>query len=202
MVGRSDDETISNFTRLITDDTKCVICTAASNVTGRIMPLREIGEICKRKGVCFIVDAAQAAGSVPISLDHGINFICCAGHKGLYGPTGTGLLISDGKYLPDTVIEGGTGATSLELDQTPDMPERLESGTLNTVGICIFAIGQMTYHEDLTSLSDVLLGQGGKAAPGYDVMPRSIINFSSIVGLVLASGAKREGCLSDAVLSD
>ena len=60
----------------------------------------------------------------------------------------------------------------------------------------------MTYHEDLTSLSDVLLGQGGKAAPGYDVMPRSIINFSSIVGLVLASGAKREGCLSDAVLSD
>ena len=74
--------------------------------------------------------------------------------------------------------------------------------SLNTVGIGIFAIGQMTYHEDLTSLSDVLLGQGGKASPGYDVMPRGIINFSSIMRLVLASGAKREGCLSDAVLTD
>lgn len=179
MVGRSDDETISNFTRLITDDTKCVICTAASNVTGRIMPLREIGEICKRKGVCFIVDAAQAAGSVPISLDHGINFICCAGHKGLYGPTGTGLLISDGKYLPDTVIEGGTGATSLELDQTPDMPERLESGTLNTVGICgllagikfIKRIGISRIYDHERLLCNILL-DGLKTVDGAKVYRR------------------------------
>ena len=74
-------------------------------------------------------------GLLDISLDDGINFICTSGHKSLYGPTGTGLLITDGEYALSTIIEGGTGATSSELAQTPFLPERLESGTINTVGI-------------------------------------------------------------------
>ena len=65
----------------------------------------------------------------------GFNFLCAAGHKALYGPTGTGLLISDGEYSLSTIIEGGTGATSALLEQTPFLPEKLESGTINTVGI-------------------------------------------------------------------
>lgn len=134
-VGRSDDETISNFSKLITNSTKCVVCMAASNLTGRLMPIKKIGEICHQRGVCFIVDAAQTAGILPIKLSDGINFICMPGHKGLYGPSGTGMLISDGKYTPSTIIEGGTGTSSSDLSQTGFMPELLESGTVNTIGV-------------------------------------------------------------------
>lgn len=140
-VGRSDEETLNNFSRLITSSTRCVVCTAASNVTGRMMPIVEIGKICRKRGVCFIVDGAQIGGICPIKLSDGINFICLPGHKGLYGAPGTGLLISDGKYTPATIIEGGTGATSAELTQTGFMPELLESGTVNTVGIASLRAG-------------------------------------------------------------
>ncbi|MBE6836978.1 MAG: aminotransferase class V-fold PLP-dependent enzyme [Ruminococcus sp.] len=130
-----DKSTIKEFEKLIRPDTKCICCTVASNVTGQILPYREIGRICREKGICFIGDCAQGAGVLPITLDEGFNFICTAGHKGLYGPTGTGLLISDGKFTLKTIIEGGTGATSGELTQTEFLPERLESGTINVCGI-------------------------------------------------------------------
>lgn len=134
-VGRTDEETLKNLKELMHGDLKCVVFTAASNVTGRLMPIAQIADMCREKGVCFIVDGAQACGAAPLSLRDGMNFICVPGHKGLYGPTGTGLLISDGKYGLQTVIEGGTGATSAELEQTGFMPELLESGTVNVVGI-------------------------------------------------------------------
>lgn len=146
MIGKSDDETIKNFRELIRGDIRCVVCTAASNVTGRAMPIREIASMCRDHGVCFIVDGAQACGILPISLKDGMNFLCTAGHKGLYGPTGTGILISDGQYALQTIIEGGTGATSGELEQTGFMPEHLESGTVNTVGIVGLGAG-MKYIE-------------------------------------------------------
>jgi len=131
----NDDETVANFEKLINPRTKCICCTIASNVTGRILPYREIAKLCKKHGICFIADAAQGCGLLDLKLHDGFNFICTAGHKSLYGPTGTGLLITDGKYHLSTIIEGGTGATSTELEQTPFLPERLESGTINTVGI-------------------------------------------------------------------
>ena len=147
-IGKSDEDTIKNFRGLIRSDVKCVICTAASNVTGRANPISEIAKMCRENGVCFIVDGAQACGILPIGLKDGMNFLCTAGHKGLYGPTGTGLLISDGKYALKTIIEGGTGATSGELEQTGFMPERLESGTVNTVGIAGLGAG-LKYLEQL-----------------------------------------------------
>ena len=134
-ISDDDDETISNFEKLITSKTKCICCTIASNVTGRILPYQKIGELCKKYGLCFIADGAQACGILDLSMSDGFNFLCTAGHKSLYGPTGTGLLISDGKYSLSTIIEGGTGTTSDELNQPTFMPERLESGTINTVGI-------------------------------------------------------------------
>ena len=103
--------------------------------TGRLMPYRELAALCKAHGICFIADGAQACGLLELSLSDGFNFLCTAGHKALYGPTGTGLLISDGEYSLSTIIEGGTGATSALLEQTPFLPEKLESGTINTVGI-------------------------------------------------------------------
>lgn len=134
-VCENDSETLRNFEKLIRSDTKCICCTIASNVTGQILPYKLIAELCKKRDICFIVDAAQGAGILPLKLSDGFNFLCTSGHKGLYGPTGTGLLISDGKYPISTIIEGGTGATSSELIQTDFLPEQLESGTINTVGI-------------------------------------------------------------------
>lgn len=152
-VGRSDEETLRNFSRLITSSTRCVVCTAASNVTGRLMPIKEIAQICRKRGVCFIVDGAQTGGILPLKLSDGMNFICLPGHKGLYGAPGTGLIISDGKYTPATIIEGGTGATSAELAQTGFMPELLESGTLNTVGISSLRAGmRFVMHTGLDSI--------------------------------------------------
>ena len=131
----NDEETAANFEKLITQNTKCICCTIASNVTGQILPYKKIAEICKKHNICFIADGAQACGILDLSMNDGFNFLCTAGHKSLYGPTGTGLLISDGKYSLSTIIEGGTGVTSAELAQSPMLPEKLESGTINTVGI-------------------------------------------------------------------
>jgi len=131
----SPEKTAEEFSRLITPETRCVCCIIASNVTGRILPYKEIAEVCRRKNVCFIADGAQACGALDVKLSDGINFLCTSGHKALYGPPGTGLLISDGRYSLSTIIEGGTGATSSELVQTPFMPEKLESGSINTAGI-------------------------------------------------------------------
>ncbi len=130
-----DDKTIENFKSLIKEDTKCIICTAGSNVTGQITPYKRLAKLCNERGIAFICDCAQASGVIDITLDDGIDFICTSGHKGLYGPAGTGLLITNGKFPLSTIIEGGTGATSAELEQTPFLPERLESGTVNTPGI-------------------------------------------------------------------
>ena len=134
-IDADDNITIENFKKLIRADTKVIVCTVASNVTGQIVPYKKIAELCRQYGLCYIADAAQASGIIDIKLSDGFNFICTAGHKGLYGPTGTGLLVTDGTYPLATIIEGGNGATSSELEQTAFLPERLESGTLNTVGI-------------------------------------------------------------------
>lgn len=134
-VCESDDETLEGLKKLIRKNTKAVVCTVASNVTGRVLPISQVAGLCKEKGLVLICDAAQAAGIMPLKVGSGVNFLCMPGHKGLYGPSGTGFLISDGEYELSTIIEGGTGTTSTETEQTPFMPEKLESGTLNTVGI-------------------------------------------------------------------
>lgn len=136
-----DEMTAAAFERLITRKTRAVVCTLAGNVTGKILPVRKIGEICRRRNICFIVDAAQGAGVLPLKLSDGINIICAAGHKGLYGPMGTGLMITDGKYRLSTITEGGTGSASKELAQPEFMPDRFESGTINTAGAISLGAG-------------------------------------------------------------
>lgn len=129
------EATARSFSRLIREDTRLVVCTHASNVTGLLLPIKEIGAICAQKGVPFAVDAAQTAGIVDINMrDMKIDYLCIAPHKGLYAPMGTGILISLGD-IPETVIEGGTGTLSAELTQPTDLPERFESGTVNVPGI-------------------------------------------------------------------
>lgn len=133
-IGKNDDETIENFKKLIRPDTKAIVCTIAGNVTGQIMPYKAIGELCNRKNICFIADGAQACGILDIKMSDGINILCTSGHKGLYGPTGTGILISDCKFIIDPLMQGGTGSSAFNLKHPDYLPDSLESGTPNTVG--------------------------------------------------------------------
>ena len=133
------EDAVAHLNALVTPKTKMIFCTHASNVCGKIVDIEKIGAFCKRKGILFGVDAAQSAGVLPIDMNKmGIDFLCIAPHKGLFAPMGTGILIAE-KPLPKTIVEGGTGTASLSLTQPEDMPERLESGTINLPGI--FGIG-------------------------------------------------------------
>ncbi len=136
-----DRLTLANAERAIRPETVAMICTAASNVTGRRPPIRELAQLCRERNICFIVDAAQGAGVLPLELSDGINILCCAGHKGLYGPMGTGLLLTDCRYHLDTIIEGGTGSLSESLKQPDFLPDRLESGTIATPSVVTLGAG-------------------------------------------------------------
>ena len=130
-VEADDNETVNNFEKAIKANTKMIFCTAASNVTGRMLPLEKIGNLCKKHSILFGVDAAQGAGVIPIDMQGmNIDFLCIAPHKGLYAPMGIGALIAQ-KPLKRTIIEGGTGTDSLNFSQPDVMPEMLESGTVN-----------------------------------------------------------------------
>lgn len=135
------EQTVLSAARAIQPETVALICTAAGNVTGQRLPLPELAALCRRKRICFIVDAAQGAGLLPIDLKDGINIICTAGHKGLYGPMGTGLLLTDGKYPLRPLMEGGTGSASESLEQPDFLPDRFESGTINTPGAIALGAG-------------------------------------------------------------
>lgn len=127
------ERTLDGFRRLFCARTRLCVCTMGSNVFGIMPPVRELGELCKRKGVLFCVDAAQSAGLLPF--DFSWDFACMAGHKGLYGPAGTGLLAVRSEQIPTPVLEGGTGSLSSSTHMPDFLPDALESGTLNTVGI-------------------------------------------------------------------
>ena len=131
-----DDEiTVNNFKKLIKPNTKMIICTGASNVIGKLLPIEKIGKLCRENNILFTVDAAQIAGVIPIDMKRmNIDYLCIAAHKGLYAPMGTGILIAE-KPVNNTIIEGGTGTNSLEITQPDFLPERLESGTVNVAGI-------------------------------------------------------------------
>lgn len=134
--------TVQSFEHLIRRDTKAIVCTHASNVTGMVMPIRELGELCRKKGIYLIVDAAQTAGVLPIDMEAmGIHILCTAGHKGLYGTTGTGLLIFAPGVEMKPLLYGGTGSASSDPEQPVFLPDRFESGTVNSVGILSVGAG-------------------------------------------------------------
>lgn len=123
--------------RAITPQTRCVIVTHVSNVFGFVLPLAEIDALCRKKGLPLVVDASQSAGLLPLdarALSAAV-FLCMPGHKGLYGPQGTGLLLCCKDTKLYSLMEGGTGSLSLETRQPDFLPDALESGTLNVPGI-------------------------------------------------------------------
>ncbi len=118
------------------ENTKAIVCTHASNLTGNLTEIRRIGEFCRKRGICFIVDAAQTAGIFPIDmvLDN-IDILCFSGHKGLMGPQGTGgICVRRGIDLRP-LLTGGSGYKTFSKTQPSEMPSVLEAGTLNGHGI-------------------------------------------------------------------
>ena len=126
----------ADFENRIRDETKAIVCTHASNLTGNLIDVARVGEIAKRNGLIFIADASQTAGSIPIDMDDmKIDILCFTGHKGLMGPQGTGgLCIREGMDIRPFKV-GGSGVQSYRKSQPEQLPARLEAGTLNSHGI-------------------------------------------------------------------
>lgn len=119
-----------------TGNTKLIVMTAASNVTGTKMPVEEVGRIAVRNGMLFMVDGAQGAGHMDLDVrKNHIDILAAPGHKGLLGPQGTGFLYVRSGIDVDTLTEGGTGNRSCEEKQPRDFPEGYEAGTVNAPGI-------------------------------------------------------------------
>ena len=117
-------------------NTKLLIATHASNVTGTVNDLASLGRLAKEHKIVFMVDAAQTAGNIPINVERmQIDLLAFPGHKGLLGPQGTGGLYVRAGITLDTLKEGGTGSLSESPEQPDFLPDRYESGTVNTPGI-------------------------------------------------------------------
>ena len=132
----SKEETIQAFERALHSDTKAVICTHVSNVFGAVQPVEEIARLCRDRNIPFIIDASQSAGMLPLHFDEwGAAFAAMPGHKGLYGPQGTGVLLCGKGVETKPLLYGGTGSFSRDKTMPEELPDRLEAGTLNVPGI-------------------------------------------------------------------
>ncbi|MFC2475975.1 MAG: aminotransferase class V-fold PLP-dependent enzyme [Catonella sp.] len=149
------------FESLMKPNTKAIISTAGSNLTGNLVDIRWVGEIAKKHGLIFVVDASQVAGVFPIDVKElNIDILCFTGHKGLLGPQGTGgLYVRDGVEVKP-YLSGGTGVQTYNEHQPAEMPTRLEAGTLNGHGLAgldaaidyINEFGMQTIHDKEMSL--------------------------------------------------
>ena len=130
----SPPETVSAFERALALRPDAAVCTHVSNVFGDILPIERIAQLCRRADVPLIIDASQSAGALPLDFSAlRPAFVAMPGHKGLYGPQGTGLLLCGRDVLP--LLEGGTGSASLRQEMPDFLPDRLEAGTHNVPGI-------------------------------------------------------------------
>lgn len=125
-----------DFKRSIKPNTKAIVCTHASNLTGNVLDIERIGHIAKAHNLLFIVDASQSAGCIEINMENmNIDILCFTGHKGLLGPQGTGGLCIHESVEIRPFKRGGSGIHSYEKGQPQAYPARLEAGTLNSHGI-------------------------------------------------------------------
>jgi len=125
-----------DFETAFKPNTRMVCLVHASNVTGNLAPVAEVGALSAKKGIAFLVDAAQTAGVVPMDMGSmNIDFLAFTGHKGLMGPPGTGGLAVSPKWNLDSFIEGGTGSNSDKEEQPQQWPDKFESGTMNYWGL-------------------------------------------------------------------
>lgn len=133
-------DTLEQWELALKKGPKAAVFTHVSNVFGYILPVEEMGKLCRQYGVPFILDAAQSAGSIPIDLKSlGADFIAMPGHKGLLGPQGTGLLLC--ARDPEPLLYGGTGGNSLSHEMPLELPDRAEAGTANVPAVAGLTAG-------------------------------------------------------------
>ena len=136
------EQTLCCIEKAFRRNTRAVICTHASNVCPKILPVREIAALCRARDVYFIIDASQSAGLYELSLSDGASVICAPGHKGLYGPQGSGFCVfaddfDFSRFSP--LLFGGNGLNSAKAEMGNSPPESFEAGTLsvpNIAGLC------------------------------------------------------------------
>ena len=120
----------------IRKNTKAIVCTHGSNLTGNLVDIKQVGEIAKKHGVLLIVDASQTAGVFPIDVQEmNIDILCFTGHKGLLGPQGTGGMYVREGLAVRPLLSGGSGVQTYEREHPKQMPTALEAGTLNVHGL-------------------------------------------------------------------
>ena len=134
------DDTLEEFRAAIGPETKAVVCTHVSNVFGYVLPIEKIAALCFERGVPLVVDCSQSAGILSVSLRklHAA-FLCMPGHKSLYGPQGTGVLVCGHALRP--LLAGGTGSLSKSASMPEFTPDAGEAGTHNVPGICALCEG-------------------------------------------------------------
>lgn len=167
--------TLEAFRRELDRGADLAVCTHVSNVFGFILPVEEIAALCREKGVALIVDASQSAGCLPLDFEAlGAAFVAMPGHKGLYGPQGTGLLLCG--MDPKPLLAGGTGSESRLQTMPAFLPDRLEAGTHNMPGLAGLLEGLRFVRrrgvENIAAQESLLirhLGEGMERIPGARV---------------------------------
>ena len=171
---------------LIRPETKAIIMTHASNVCGTVVPIKEIGALCKKYNVFFVVDSAQSAGTIDVNMQEcNIDFLAFTGHKGLLGPQGIGgFLISDKLNAQmDSFIAGGTGSISDSYEMPEHLPDKYESGTMNLPGIIglhaalkyIQEVSLETIHAKKMELAEYFISKI-KDMPGVRIAGKQDVN--------------------------
>ncbi|MEY8739122.1 aminotransferase class V-fold PLP-dependent enzyme [Paenibacillus tundrae] len=128
--------------KMFRPNTRMVVCTHSSNLLGSILPVGEISQMCRKRQIPLLVDAAQSAGVMPVDVKRiGIDMLAFPGHKGLLGPQGTGGLYIAPELDVQPLLHGGTGSQSEAIEQPNVRPDRYEAGTPNTVGMAGLAAG-------------------------------------------------------------
>ena len=165
---------IRAFDELIVPGVDAVICNHVSNVFGCVQPVGEMAALCAEAGVPFVLDASQSAGILPVRMDElHAAFIAMPGHKGLYGPQGTGVLLCGDGQIPRPLLEGGTGSISLSQEMPDFLPDRIEAGTHNMPGIAGLLAGIRFLRRSFTSTPHRLsLRSAFRFGGGYRGLPR------------------------------
>jgi len=174
---------------------RMVVLTHAANVTGTIQPIEEVAEWCRQEGILLLVDAAQSAGLLPIDVEAmGIDLLAAPGHKNLLGPAGTGFLYVRPGLQPTPLNFGGTGGDSPSLLPPEELPERLESGTINLPGLAgmhaglqyLQSRGPQEVRRHKTALLDRLLN-GLKRLEGVRIYgPGEAVGHAGVVSINVA----------------